>query len=182
MMNRLFLILMSLVLISCQTKNRDNRNTGRSMQKDSEIADHKQEELSYNDLFKLENFISKESPQAEELTIIHEDCAVFTIPDSTQIAEMKGKTKEDEEKFYVAADDHNFYQYEALKLLDSLHVKTIFTKTRYLKFVMNDESILLDTKSTHAGLGLTILFRTGKRPEIVSVVDFEEAYNKFIRE
>ncbi len=98
--------------------------------------------------------------------MISENCCIFIDPDSSQIAEMKGKSKEDEENFYTVADDFNYYSYEASKFLDSIHLKRIYPQTRYLKFIMTNDSILIDTKSKISRGWITILFNTNKKPRL----------------
>jgi len=181
-MNRLLLILLILFTFSCQTKKSENERIATNDNADSLTAKDEKEEFNYENLFKLENFVTNHNPESSELTVLNEDCVIFTIPDSTQIAEMKGNTEEEEEGFYVAADDNNYYQYEASRFLDSLNVKCVYPKTRYLKFIMKDDSIIFDTKSKYSGGWMTILFKTDRKPKIVSSVGFEDYYNEFIKE
>jgi hypothetical protein len=138
--------------------------------------------ISFEASFILENFIPLSIPEENEITIINEDCGIFTIPDSVQISKMKGKTKEDEEGFCVGADDNNFYQYEARKFLDSVNVKAVFPTTRYLKFKNKSGSILFDTKSKYTNGWMVILFLGGRKPKIVDFVSIEDSYNDYLKE
>jgi hypothetical protein len=181
-MTRLLLIIITVLLISCQSKRSENTKNELVIQSSSSLPKMSDEEFNYEDQFKIENFISNDNPIGEELTEINDNCVVFIVPDSIQIAEMKGKTIEDLESFYTIADDNSYYQNEAFKLLDSLHVRTFHPKARYLKFVMIEESILIDTKSKYSGGWMTILFNTKKKPKIVSAVGFETYYSEFVKE
>jgi hypothetical protein len=181
-MNRLLLITITVLLISCQSKRTETSEKEHDIQNGSEISKKSAKDFNYEDMFIIENFISNKNPKVEDITVIDENGVVFIFPDSVQIAQMKGKTNEDLESFYTVADDNSFYQNEALKLLDSLHVRTIHPKSRYLKFVMNEESILIDTKSKYSGGWMTILFNTNKKPKIVSAVGFESFYSEFVKE
>ena len=95
---------------------------------------------------------------------------------------MKGETEEEQENFYIAADDNNYYQDEASKFLDSLKIKKIYPKTRYLKFTKNNENIIFDTKAKYSRGWMVILYLNNKKPKIVDFVSIEYSYNKYIKE
>jgi len=179
-MKELILISLTLLFFSCQSKKSTPININEEIT-DSVIVSVEPEDL-YEESFKIENYITKDAPTDDEITLINENCCIFIDPDSAQIAEMKGKSKEDEENFYIVADDYNFYSYEASKFLDSIHLKRIYPQTRYLKFLMTDDSILFDTKSKISRGWITILFNTNKKPKIVSPVNLDLLYDDFIRE
>ena len=121
------------------------------------------------------------SPNKNEITIIDQDCAVFVSPDSTQIAKLKGKTEKEEEEFYVAAEDNNYYQYMASQFLDSIKIKTIYLKTRYVKFINKNKPIFFDTKSKDSNSWMVILSIGTKNPQSIDFVSFEDAYKEYIK-
>ena len=182
-MERSALVLMTFFLISCQTKKSDISNMCKSLNKGTIVAEVTKDTVDdYRASFILENFIVRCKPDENEITVINEDCGVFMIPDSIQISKMKGKTKEEVEGFYIAADDNIFYQYEASRFLDSLRIKTIYPKSKYLKFINKKGSILFDTKSKYSDGWMVILFVNDRMPKIVDFVSFEESYNEYTKD
>ena len=182
-MNRLTFVLLTCFIISCQIKNSDKSNLNKRLDKDS-IANFNAVDsiFDYKASFILENFISFSKPKENEITIINEDCGIFTVPDSIQISKMKGKTKEEEEGFYVGANDNDFYQSESKKFLDSLKIKTIYPTTRYLKFKTKGGSILFDTKSKYTNGWMVVLFLGDRKPKIVDFGSIEDSYNDYLKE
>jgi hypothetical protein len=180
-MKGFILIICTLLFFSCQDKKNNPRNNNNETSLDSVKISVDNKDL-YEASFNIGNYITKVAPTDDEITFINENCCIFIDPDSAQIAEMKGKSKEDEENFYTVADDFNFYSYEASKFLDSIHLKRIYPHTRYLNFIMSDDSILIDTKSKISRGWITILFNTNKKPKIVSPVNLDLLYNDFIKE
>ena len=176
----ILLIICSFLFFSCQEKARKTSNNNGTLS-DSVIVSVDNKD-PYAESFNIENYLTKETPRDDETTLISENCCIFIHPDSAQIAKMKGTNKKDEDNFYTVADDINFYNSEASKFLDSMHLKRIYPDTRYLKFVMTDGSILIDTKSKISRGWITILFNTNKRPKIVSPVNLVLQYNDFIKE
>ena len=177
----LFFILISSIS-ACNLKN-SQQQSHQINKSDSDLD--KSNETTQFDFEKAKNikyYLSSTKPDSSDLTMINENCCVFIYPDSSQIAAMKGKTKEDEENFYTVADDYNYYFSEAFKFLDSIQVKQLFPKTRFLKFILSDREILFDTKSKYSSGWLTILFDTSKEPKIVSTVSFQQKYNDFLKE
>ena len=178
-MNRFTFVLMTCFMISCQTRNPDKSN----LNKDSIIKHAAVDSgFDYKASFILENFISFSKPKENEITIINEDCGIFTVPDSIQISKMKGKTKEEEEGFYVGANDNDFYQSEAKKFLDSLNIKTIYPTTRYLKFKTKGGPILFDSKSKYTNGWMVVLFLGDRKPKIVDFGSIEDSYNDYLKE
>jgi hypothetical protein len=184
-MKELTIIFLILLVFACQSKKSAPGNTTEAVT-DSEIVNIDIISIEPKDLyeesFRIENYLTTDTPEDEEITLITEDCCVFISPDSTQIVTLKGNTIEDQENFYTIADDNNYYDYEASKFLDSIKLKRIYPKTRYLKFVMSDGSLLVDTRSKISRGWITILFDVDKKPKIINPVDIEMIYNDFIKE
>lgn len=178
-MNKIIPFLLIAVLLSCKTKNSDKNSeklNNENVQIEKENID------SYAESLKLENFIVETNVSESEITIINEDCGIILSPDSEQIDAMKGETEEEQQNFYIAADDNNFYQYETSKFLDSLNIKKIYPKTRYLKFSKNNENLMFDTKAKYSDGWMVILYLNNKKPKIVDFVSFEYSYNQYIEE
>jgi hypothetical protein len=180
-MNKIIPFLLIAVLLSCKTKNSD-KNSEKLSNENVQIEKEKENIDTYAESFNLENFIVETNVSESEITIINEDCGIILSPDSAQIDAMKGETEEEQQNFYVAADDNNFYQYETSKFLDSLNIKKIYPKTRYLKFSKNNENLLFDTKAKYSDGWMVILYLNNKKPKIVDFVSFEDSYNQYIDE
>ena len=181
-MNKIIPFLLVFVLLSsCKTKSSDQNSEIQSAQHESTVKQGANFN-SYEESFKLENFIVEGNIIENEITTINENCGIIINPDSLQIEAMKGETEEEQENFYIAADDNNYYQDEASKFLDSLKIKKIYPKTRYLKFTKNNENIFFDTKAKYSRGWMVILYLNNKKPKIVDFVSIEYSYNKYIKE
>lgn len=111
-------------------------------------------------------------------TLVTERSGIFISPDTEEIEHMK---KEYGEDFYTAADDNLYYEYEADKLLEEKNIKTVYPKTRYLKFKTNTgQEYFFDTKTEDSPNWYLILFDPSKdRPEIISAIDIAEEYSSY---
>jgi hypothetical protein len=172
------ILILALILFSCQTKRNDKSlNQGNQISKSTVIKPT--DTIHYDAHLVLDNFLTDVNPAEKEITIINENCGVFVSPDSIQIARMKGKTDEEKENFYIAADDNSFYQYKTHNYLDSMHVKCLFPKTRYLKFLSEERTLIFDTKSNFSSGWMVILFSPDKLPRIIDFVSYKESYTNF---
>jgi len=186
-MTRILLILIIFIAISCQTKKPNDSSFSNeykikqdSIREKDSLMDERVKFLEESE--KFENYISNEKPNENEITVINEDCGISISPDSAQIAEFKGTTPEEEESFYIAADDNIYYQVNAWHFLDSMKIKVIHPKTRFLKFEMKNDTILFDTKSKYSRGWMLLLFAKNKRPEIIDFVMIDTAYHKYMNE
>lgn len=182
-MNKLLFILAIYLLISYKN-NKPTQSNAHGKDSLNALPSKVVEDttFSYDAQFIIENFLVSGLLGEKDITIINEDCGIFMIPDSIQISKMKGKTPEDMENFYIAADDNSYYQYEARKFLDSLKIKAIYPKTRYLKFIINNNTLFFDSKSKYTDGWIVVLFIGNRKPKIVDFVSFKESYNKYINE
>jgi len=139
------------------------------------------DEYDYEKAHKLENFLTTSEPDLRSITIISEPCVVFVFPDSVQIAKMKGSSPAEEEDFYIAADDNSYYDYLASEFLDSLNVKTIHLKTRFLKCEMDDESLLLDSRSEASNGWFVVLFEPTRKPRLIDAIEIRKAYKEYYK-
>jgi len=185
-MKRLLLILMISLAFSCQTKRPNDSNISSDSKRKEDSIRKKDSLLTERIKFieeseKFDNYISSEKPKEEEITVINEDCGISISPDSLQIVELKGTTPEEQEAFYVVADDNSYYQVNAWNFLDSMKLKTIHPKTRYLKFEMKDDTILFDTKAKYSRGWMMLLFAKGRKPDIVDFVMIDSSYHKYMK-
>jgi hypothetical protein len=106
-------------------------------------------------------------------------CAVFYSPDSIEIEHLKNKIGED--NFYGVVDDNNYYNSEAMKILESKNIKIIITDNRYIEFIKdNGQTTLLDKKSFEAKWGV-ILFDGKKEPLSVNPVEIAPDVEKYFQ-
>ena len=138
-------------------------------------------EYTYGDEFKLDNYLVYVHIDTNDLQTIEKTVALLAYPTDTQIEEMKKKYGEDD--FYTIADDANFYQGTAIGLIDSLGIATVTAEKRFIEFRDDNtkSSWTLDIRNKHASPWSIIFFKKGKKPQIVSTIDwdYEEMKNYF---
>jgi len=83
-----------------------------------------------------------------------------------------------EDDFRVIADDNNWYQSEAMALLDSLQIKTIYVHKPYIKFIGSQQSWTLNMKRKGLPAWNIILFNEEKIPEVVSAIGLRDYFNR----
>lgn len=172
-----------LSLVSCSETPRKAKNEiGENLQlevkgtlKDS-ISKEKVEKSnkkidSYEERFKLENFLVDKIPTKDFITIT-ESTVIFVSPDSEQIKRLKKEIGE--EDFYIVADDNSWYQFEAEEYFEKKKMKTLRSQKRYLKFIAKDKKVYnFDTKAEFSGWE-TILFRPDSLPKIINPTVIEQ--------
>lgn len=173
-----YLLLCAIVLTSCSQK-KDQAGNALSSDRvsslsDSSIANSNPE----TDAWKLDTYLTQESPDTASIQRITSDCAVFIYPTDDQIDEL---TRENgEEDFSTIADDSNYYQSIAMDLLDSARITTVTASRHYIKFTGENNTWLLDIRKKGAVTWGIILFTKTKQPEIVSAIDLtEERINQY---
>lgn len=116
---------------------------------------------------------------ANDFTLITEKAGIFISPDTVEIERLKQEYGE--EDFYTAADDNLYYEYEADKHLEQKGIKTIYPKTRYLKFkTSSGKEYFFDTKPESGPNWYLMLFDPSKNyPVIISTIDIVEEHNKY---
>ncbi|RKD85070.1 hypothetical protein [Mangrovibacterium diazotrophicum] len=181
-MKQLLLPLAALAMIALACQSHQSTDPKVVLDKIIEKATQPEEEESdYEKAHKLENFLSTAEPEQKDVRTISEPCAVFVFPDSVQIAKMKGNSTEQEEDFYIAADDNNYYDYLASEFLDSLQVKTIHLKTRYLKCELENETLLLDSRSEASNGWFVVLFEPTQKPRLIDAIEIRKAYKEYYK-
>jgi hypothetical protein len=115
------------------------------------------------------NYIVKGDVPAEEVQVIDSVSALIVDPTEEQIKHMIEENGE--EDFSTIADDASFYQSEGILTLDSFGIKTIDANKRYIKFVGQSESWLLDIRQKGAPEWNVIFFDPKKTPQVNAWVD-----------
>ncbi|MBB6326661.1 hypothetical protein FHS59_002289 [Algoriphagus iocasae] len=189
-MKRLILFIFTIQLMGCSTQpNETNRETENAdpftqdsvKQDDSGQVEEssKTEEENWNAYYRsmdINNYVVTES-NGHTPTVIEQDAIVFVSPDSLEVQEM---IKELGDDFYTVADDNNYYKYEADQFMTQNGVKSVYPKTRYLKFIQADsKTLLIDTKSSASRGWTTILFQPDSLPKVINPVDIREEFEKY---
>jgi hypothetical protein len=161
-----YLLITLSILLGCS--NVDNKSS-------EEIVDSSSEKVytaltldEYKEKYDVKNYITVDPDESKTETIDF-DCAVLIYPTDEQIEEMKRQMGE--EDFYIVADDNNSYQGIAISLLDSLNIKMVTAKDRYLKLQGHNGSWTLDIRKENFLSWNLIFFKRTKEPEVVSTVD-----------
>ncbi len=148
-------------IVGC-TRTRENK---LSTETDSLIIDSlKTEPFDYDAQFKLETYLVPEQIDTSKIQVVDTDCAILIYPTPEQIEEMK--KKEGEENFYIGADDSNFYQGQAIGLIDSLGIKTLTANKQFIKFTGERNSWTLDIRRKDTPAWNLILFKKSKMPQV----------------
>ena len=102
-------------------------------------------------------------------------CVLEPVVSDARIEKMK-KEARNEDDFYVAADDVNYYLYQAGEFMKKHGQKAILVPAAYTDILFpNGEIIQADT----IAFGSMILYKPGKNPQVVSSVDIAEAYQSY---
>lgn len=103
-------------------------------------------------------------------TIIEKSGIYLILPDQKDIDSLKKTMGEDQ--FYTVADDANFYMSEIYSGL-----KDKILTLNYRKIDFKNENFVFD-KSKYQNSWLVVDYKSGKKPEIYSLVDFYSRQNK----
>lgn len=176
------ILITALVLASCGPSKKENVSelepvdTVQSVSPvvpDTLVVEGTEEESNFEDVFKLDNYLVKGGVTEKDLHQISESVALLISPTHEQIEEMKKEYGE--EDFYTVADDNSYYQGTAIGMIDSLGVKMIGDKSRFIRFEGRDGKSVwtLDIRKKGAPPWNLIFFHTDKSPEIISTVDID---------
>jgi hypothetical protein len=121
----------------------------------------------YKVLYDLQRYLT-DADSANTETIDF-DCAILIFPTEEQIERMKKDYNE--EDFYVVADDNNWYQAKAIDIIDSLGIKTITAKERYIKLKGENKNWTLDIRKDHLPCWNLVFFNRTKAPQIIPTVN-----------
>jgi hypothetical protein len=117
--------------------------------------------------YALKSYLVSLEPDTSLIQEIHSACVILVDPDTDQIAQWK---REDEQGFYITADDANWYRASALTIFDSLHIPLVSADRRYLRLVGNKKWVL-DVKKKNLPRWNIILFVPTKEPKITAAID-----------
>jgi hypothetical protein len=120
-------------------------------------------ELDYSATYALESYLAPDNIASSEAQTIDSTCAMVVYPTEEQFRQME---EESGDGFETMVDDGNFYQSQALGLLDSLGVKTVTVKSRYIR--IPGLSLTLDVRKKNLPAWNLILYNVHKQPIVVS--------------
>ena len=129
---------------------------------------------------KLEN--SKKENQSiakinNDTIFIKEKCAVFISCTSEEIE--REKKEYGEENFYIAADDYNYYEYEAREFLKKQNLKIYNIIDKKVIVFKSEKGNFIVLKDTIKGIGSTYLFAPNKLPKKVFEIDIDNEYKNY---
>jgi len=119
-------------------------------------------------MYNVQNYLTTKADESRTETIDF-DCAILIYPTDEQIEEMKRQMGEDD--FYIVADDNNWYQGTAIRLIDSLNIKKFTASERYLILKGINKSWTLDIRKDNSVSWNLIFFNRTKAPKVISTVD-----------
>ncbi len=125
---------------------------------------------------KIQKIKSKAQPTFEKYTSNQIDtsnsilvkglCAIYLWPDSSEIEYMKSDNQDD---FYIAADDNMFYISQGAELLKKQEIKVISTEKRFIIFEKWNGRKLFYDSNKDTGWSL-IFFHPNEEPEIAEFI------------
>lgn len=178
--------LLGIGLWSCSTTNNKNSlgvtvdtAAPTSIEINSKITKPDTVSFDYESFFNLQSYFTEEKIEDKNFEIIDFDCAILIYPTNAQIDKMKKEFGEEE--FYTIADDNNWYQGQAIELIDSVGIKKIMLKGQFLKLIGRQMNWDLDLRKKNLPSWNLIFFKTDKEPKIVSTMDMtvEEVHDYF---
>ena len=173
------IVIISLGLWSCSKTADTSSNLQHADTLKNKVDSITTFEFDYDAQFKLDNYLTTDSFDEKTNDLIDFDCAILIYPTSEQIDEMK--RNEGEEDFYIGADDSNWYQAMAIEKIDSVGIKTITARGRYLRLRGKNKTWDLDIRKKNLPAWNLIFFNPTKEPKIISTVDLtvDETKNYF---
>ena len=159
-------ILVMLVVVACNTKKSADVSDSTQIKVDSipSIADA---DSLYEQFADIKNYeVSEDGLPPESIQIINPPCAIIINPSDEQIEEMRK-----DEDFYTIADDASFYQSNAMLVLDSFNIKSVFAEKRFLKVISEGKPMVIDIRKRGAPEWNIIFFQERKMPKVMSSID-----------
>ena len=109
---------------------------------------------------------------------VHEQAAVFVIPDSSRIARRKKEIGE--ENFQIGMDDYAFYLNEAGEFLDSMKIKSFDTKDKkVIKFTGTGNTYEIIECNKLPELWNIYFFDPSKKARQIDMISIEEEYKNY---
>ena len=129
--------------------------------------------VSVKNNLQVVSFTAPKQDKPNEIEIVNTSKFIIFSP---ELKEFKDENSIEAENYFTTMDDWNFYSYELKHYFDTLKIETLYTKKRYISFVIeNGEKIILDTKNKINNYKTQcLLYKTGKRPIIVYLPSTEE--------
>ena len=126
--------------------------------------------------FAIENYLTQRKIERNLIQKVDFKCAVLIYPDKDQVKDLESQG---EEAYNTIVDDGNYYQGMAIGILDSLHIKTIVAKKRFILF-KGKQQWLLDIRKKNLPYWNLIFFMPNSIPTIVDAVGLEfDTVNKY---
>ena len=170
--NRLWAFAVIVILMNpgCGSKKPEAGNTAVRNDSSPLIVREDPAPESYNKETDLGTYIVHRNVDTGEVFVVDSTCIVELPPtEEEHVQAIKDSAEED---FTTAADDYSFYASALNERADSLHVRVVQATKRYLRFIVNDTlSVLVDTRVSGSRSWSPFLFRKGRLPEIVGMVD-----------
>lgn len=116
---------------------------------------------------------AKSTANPPSISIQCDSCVLFVHPSAEQIERMKS-SYENEEDFYIMADDANYYAATAFEYLDSKGVKVILLDT--VRQVLFNESELCDYRDLSWDF---VLYKKDSSPLIVPAIDLSYEFERY---
>lgn len=170
-MKRYLLVLFCLIVIVACNKAKENVSDADStvIPRDTITVNKIANDSTYERFRDFRNYLVKGEVSEAEIQVIDFVSALVVSPTDEQIKAMIEENGE--EDFSTIADDASFYQSEGTIALDSFGIKTIDAEKRYIRFVGESESWLLDIRQKGAPAWNIIFFDPKKKPQVNSWVD-----------
>jgi hypothetical protein len=125
------------------------------------------------DVFNLDKYLVANAPD-NDVTTISKICALIIYPTQKQADKLKNEIGG--EDFATTADDYAFYQSQYLDAATKRNIETPDIKTRYIKFVGNAKTVVLDRCAKVSAGWMVILFRPDSLPRISGGVEADTAF------
>ena len=141
---RIIILILVFAVWGC-SKKADNREESKNdSSKISKMDSVKNASFDYDAQFKLENYLDADPGDISKMQTLNYDCAIIIYPSDEQIEEMKKNEGEDD--FFVGADDSNFYQAQAMHLIDSARIRIVNAKKAFLKLQGDQKAWILSIR------------------------------------
>jgi hypothetical protein len=162
-----FLFILILLLWSCTGATDKAGNSTDSLQNSKADTTHTAE-LDYDSYLVLDNYFPSSEVDTSKLQTFNSDCAILVYPTKEQIEEMK--KEEGEDNFYTGADDSNWYQGQAIQLMDSLGIKQTTATKQFIKLVGDQKTWTLDIRKKNMPAWNLVFFKKTKTPLIIPAI------------
>lgn len=117
--------------------------------------------------------------KTSDTLVVVKRCAVHYWASEQRLEQLKKETQ-NEDDFYVAADDASWYSYESTEYLDSITFPVLRTKGyRYVRFKKTDgSSVYLDT-DTIKGFTNIYFFDPAKNPKEADMTGIWDSFAEY---